>query len=188
MFTLPEPLIGDSGARDHVLARRHRQDVEVRPVGHEPDQPHRRQRHDRAEGPEAKTDAEPLPDSFAALAGRAEARNLVTIYAELADETPDQTLLRFAGQGFGAFKPALAELLVESLRPIKQRFDELSGGSAELDSILQGRRGEGESSRSSRRSTPLIMPWGCGEPPETPRGAASARRILMDRRAIHSVP
>src|SRR6202007_1208963 len=36
----------------------------------------------------AKTDAEPLPDNFDALEGRAEARNLVTIYAALSDRDP----------------------------------------------------------------------------------------------------
>jgi tryptophanyl-tRNA synthetase len=85
----------------------------------------------------AKTDAEPLPDSLDALAGRPEARNLVTVYAVLADETPDAVLARYAGQGFGQFKPALAELLVETLRPIKARLDQLSAHPDELDAILQ---------------------------------------------------
>src|SRR6201996_6961781 len=57
----------------------------------------------------AKTDPEPLPDDLEALKARPEADNLVGIYAALADETKAQVLARFAGQGFGAFKPALAE-------------------------------------------------------------------------------
>ena len=39
-------------------------------------------------------------------------------------------------QGFGAFKPALAELLVETLRPISGRLAELERDTAELDRIL----------------------------------------------------
>ncbi|OQW79774.1 MAG: tryptophan--tRNA ligase [Proteobacteria bacterium ST_bin14] len=70
----------------------------------------------------AKTDAEPLPDSFAALVDRAEARNLVTIYAALANRSTDAVLADFAGQGFGAFKPALADLAISVLAPIRERL------------------------------------------------------------------
>ena len=62
----------------------------------------------------AKTDAEPLPDTLEALALRREADNLVGVYAALSGETKAQALARFAGQGFGAFKPALAEVVVAS--------------------------------------------------------------------------
>jgi tryptophanyl-tRNA synthetase len=84
----------------------------------------------------AKTDAEPLPDDPADLDGRPEARNLVTIYAALTDEAPAAVLARFAGQGFGAFKPALAELVVETLRPLTARLTELNTDGAELDRLL----------------------------------------------------
>jgi tryptophanyl-tRNA synthetase len=70
----------------------------------------------------AKTDAEPLPDTMAGLEGRAEAKNLVTIYAALAGTTPDAVLAQFAGQGFGAFKPALADLAIATLSPIRERM------------------------------------------------------------------
>jgi tryptophanyl-tRNA synthetase len=84
----------------------------------------------------AKTDPEPLPDDPALLDGRPEARNLVGIYAALADEAVPDVLARFAGQGFGAFKPALADLVVETLRPIGTRLTELSRDPAELDRLL----------------------------------------------------
>ena len=84
----------------------------------------------------AKTDPEPLPEDPAALDARPEAKNLVTIYAALSDESVAQVLARFAGQGFGAFKPALAELLVESLRPISARLADFSADPAELDRLL----------------------------------------------------
>ena len=84
----------------------------------------------------AKTDPEPLPDGMDALADRPEARNLVTIFAALAGEEAAATLGRFAGQGFGAFKPALAELAVETLRPIRERYVRLLGDPAELDRQL----------------------------------------------------
>ena len=84
----------------------------------------------------AKTDPEPLPSESAGLAGRPEALNLVTIYAALTDSTPDAVLAEHGGQGFGAFKPKLAELLVETLRPISTRFTELLADREALDAIL----------------------------------------------------
>jgi len=84
----------------------------------------------------AKTDPEPLPAEVSGLEGRAEAKNLVGIYAAVTGETVEQVLGRFAGQGFGAFKPALAEVLVGLIAPIRQRLDELRKDPAELDRIL----------------------------------------------------
>src|SRR6476661_8702466 len=84
----------------------------------------------------AKTDPEPLPSDPAGLDDRPEAKNLVGIYGAITDETVEQVLARFAGQGFGAFKPALAEVVVELIAPIRQRLDELRGDPAELDRIL----------------------------------------------------
>ena len=84
----------------------------------------------------AKTDPEPLPETAEGLAGRAEASNLVGIFATLSGATPDAICADFAGKGFGAFKPALGELLVETLRPIRERFLQLRTDDAALDAIL----------------------------------------------------
>jgi len=73
----------------------------------------------------AKTDPEPLPDSFDGLAERPEAKNLVTIYAALAGREPQSVVQEFAGQGFGAFKPALADLAVSVLAPVRDRLTRL---------------------------------------------------------------
>ncbi|HKR16193.1 tryptophan--tRNA ligase [Rhizorhapis sp.] len=85
----------------------------------------------------AKTDPEPLPDNMQALEDRPEAANLVGIYAALAGMSADAVCLEFAGKGFGAFKPALADLLIAALRPIRERFEGLKADSAELDGILE---------------------------------------------------
>ena len=84
----------------------------------------------------ARTDADPLPGSMEGLKDRPEARNLVNIYAALSGETPDALLARFEGQGFGTFKPALADLAVSVLEPITRRMNELMGDPAEIDRIL----------------------------------------------------
>ena len=84
----------------------------------------------------AKTDPEPLPDDPTLLDGRPEAKNLVGIYAAITDETVEQVLARFAGQGFGAFKPALADALVALLHPLHTRLEQLRSDTAELDRLL----------------------------------------------------
>jgi tryptophanyl-tRNA synthetase len=84
----------------------------------------------------AKTDPEPLPDDPALLDSRPEARNLVGIMAAVTGEDVEQVLARFAGQGFGAFKPALAEALIALLSPIRARFVELCTDPATLDAQL----------------------------------------------------
>lgn len=84
----------------------------------------------------ARTDADPLPGNMEGLKDRPEARNLINIYAALADETPDQVLARFEGQGFGAFKPALAEVAVATLAPITRKMGEFMDDPAEIDRIL----------------------------------------------------
>jgi tryptophanyl-tRNA synthetase len=84
----------------------------------------------------ARTDPEPLPDTLEALKARPEADNLVAIYAALADETKAQVLARFAGQGFGAFKPALAEVAVEKLGKVTAEMRRLMADPAEVDRVL----------------------------------------------------
>jgi len=84
----------------------------------------------------AKTDPEPLPSEAAGLEGRAEALNLVTIYAAIAGQDVATVLAEHGGEGFGKFKPALGEVLVETLSPISERFRELKADRESLDAIL----------------------------------------------------
>ena len=84
----------------------------------------------------AKTDPDPLPDDPAQLEGRPEARNLVGIMAAMTGETEAAVLGRFAGQGFGAFKPALADAAIALVGPLRDRLIELRRDEAALDAIL----------------------------------------------------
>ncbi len=84
----------------------------------------------------ARTDPEPLPSGAEGLAERPEADNLVGIYAALAGKTKAQVLAEFGGQGFGVFKPALADLAVAQLGPVGARMRELMADAAEIDRIL----------------------------------------------------
>jgi tryptophanyl-tRNA synthetase len=136
-FTLPEPTIPKAAAR--IMSLR---DGSAKMSKSDPSDASRINLIDDADTimakiRKARTDAEPLPSEVAGLEGRAEARNLVSIYAAMADESVDDVLARFAGQGFGAFKPALGELLVESLRPIATRLTELKADPAAIDAALE---------------------------------------------------
>ena len=84
----------------------------------------------------AKTDPEPLPSEKAGLDGRPEAANLVGIYAVMSGSSVEAVLGAFGGQGFGTFKPALGELLVEKLSPMAERYRALREDRAALDAIL----------------------------------------------------
>ena len=136
LFTLPEPFI--SGAATRVMSLR---DGAAKMSKSDPSDMSRINMTDdddliAQKIRKAKSDAEPLPESSSGLEGRAEARNLVNIYAATADISPQAVLDRYAGQGFGQFKPALADLLVETLRPIRGRFVSLKTDSAAIDKVL----------------------------------------------------
>ena len=84
----------------------------------------------------AKTDPEPLPDSPDGLKDRPEARNLVNIYAALADMSVAEVITQYGGKPFGTFKPALADLAVAKLRPISAEMTRLMQDPGEIDRIL----------------------------------------------------
>jgi tryptophanyl-tRNA synthetase len=84
----------------------------------------------------AKSDSDALPGEIEGLKDRPEARNLVNIYAALADMTPAAVIAEYSGAQFGRFKPALADLAVAKLAPITTRMSQLMQDTAEIDRIL----------------------------------------------------
>ena len=85
----------------------------------------------------AKTDPEPLPGEPQGLDERPEARNLVGIYAALADTDTAGVLREHGGKGFGAFKEALAELVVHKLSPIAAETRRLLADPGAVDAVLR---------------------------------------------------
>jgi len=84
----------------------------------------------------AKTDPAVLPATLDELEGRPEAENLVKIYAALAGRSAQAVLTEFAGQGFGALKPRLADLAVSVLGPVTEKMRRFMADPAEIDRIL----------------------------------------------------
>lgn len=136
LFRLPEPQIGETAAR--IMSLR---DGTAKMSKSDPSDMSRINLSDDADAiaqkiRKAKTDAGSLPDTVEELAGRPEALNLVGIYAALTDRTAQSVTEEFAGKGFGAFKPALADLLVETIAPIRARLKDFEADPATLEAIL----------------------------------------------------
>ena len=150
-FPIPEPVI--EGAATRVMSLR---DGTKKMSKSDPSDASRINLTDGADAiatkiRKAKTDPDPLPETAEGLADRPEAKNLVNIYAALADTTVPAVLAEFAGKGFGAFKPALADLAVAKLSPIAAEMTRLMADPAEIDRIL----GEG-AGRAEALATPIL--------------------------------
>ena len=152
LFTLPEPYIG-AGAAARVMSLR---DGSAKMSKSDPSDMSRIHLTDDDDAiaqkiRKARTDPEPLPDDPALLDGRPEARNLVGIFAEVTGRSVEQVLGEFAGQGFGRFKPALADALVALLAPLRGRLEELRSDPQELDRLL-----DAGSERARELSAPVL--------------------------------
>ena len=136
VFTLPDPYIPPQAAR--IMSLR---DGSAKMSKSDPSEMSRINLTDDADTimkkvKKAKTDPEPLPSEAKGLEERPEALNLVSIYAAISGKEVDSVLGEFGGQGFGAFKPALGEVLVETLAPISERFRDLQEDTEMLQAIL----------------------------------------------------
>ena len=95
----------------------------------------------------AKSDMEVLPSAAilespttppeAQRKARPECFNLLGIYATLADQTLAEVLGEFEGQGFGAFKPRLADLAVEKLGPMGNEMRRMLDDPGYVDGVLR---------------------------------------------------
>lgn len=72
---------------------------------------------------------------------RAGVYNLLTIYQCFTKQTQEKIEAEFTGQGYGKLKERVAEVVVESLRPIRESYEKLINEKDYLHSVLQ----EGES-------------------------------------------
>lgn len=137
LFTLPEPLV--SAAAPRIMSLR---DAGAKMSKSNPSEMSVVKLVDSDEAiadkfRKAKTDPDLLPDSWDALDGRAEAKNLLTIFAALSDRTAPDVLAEFAGKGFGQLKPALADLAVATLGPIRNEMLRLMADRSAIDAILR---------------------------------------------------
>lgn len=135
-FPLPEPLVRGPGAR--IMSLR---DGSKKMSKSDPAEAATIYLRDDADAiarkiKKATTDPAPLPSEVAGLKDRAEAANLVSIYAALSGKSDDAVLAEFGGKGFGVFKPALADLVVAKIGPIGEELRRLEADPAHLRSVL----------------------------------------------------
>jgi tryptophanyl-tRNA synthetase len=135
-FPLPEPVI--EGAATRVMSLR---DGSKKMSKSDPSDMSRINMTDNADTiskkiRKAKTDPEPLPSDLEGLEGRPEARNLVNIYAGLADMSAEAVMSEMGGRPFSEFKPLLADLAVARMAPISEEMGRLMQDTGEIDAIL----------------------------------------------------
>ncbi|MGD0794586.1 MAG: tryptophan--tRNA ligase, partial [Dehalococcoidales bacterium] len=63
--------------------------------------------------------------------------NLLTIYQTLTGKNKKDIEAQFEGKGYGDFKKAVAEVVIESLRPLQERFKALTAEPGHIDAILK---------------------------------------------------
>ena len=63
--------------------------------------------------------------------------NLMTIYSAVTGLDFEKIEKEFDGKGYGDFKVAVAEAVIEELRPIRERFDELMSDKAQLEAMYK---------------------------------------------------
>ncbi len=64
-------------------------------------------------------------------------RNLIDIYCVCTDKTPEEAVKEFEGKGYGDFKTAVGESVVGVLKPLQERFDDLSKNKDYIDGIIK---------------------------------------------------
>jgi len=134
VFTVPEPMIGEAGARIMGL-----------------DEPTKKM----SKSAEGRYHAVFLTDSPDVIrtkikrattdsigtieydANRPGITNLLTIYQLFTGETPEALQAKYAGQGYGVFKNDLAEVVIEGLRPLREEYARLTADPGEVERVLR---------------------------------------------------
>jgi tryptophanyl-tRNA synthetase len=137
LFPAPEPIIQETAAR--VMSLR---DGSKKMSKSDPSDYSRLNMADSADEialkvRKARTDPEPLPEAAIGLEARAEAANLVGIYAALSDTTVDAVCAEFGGSAFSEFKGRLTDLSVSVLGPIGAEMKRLVDDPSHIDAVLR---------------------------------------------------
>jgi tryptophanyl-tRNA synthetase len=92
--------------------------------------------------------------------------NLLRIYSALSGDSVPDLVASHAGTGYGAFKKELAELVVATFAPVRERTEKMLADEAELDRLLG--RGAARASRVAGQTMTLVrdsiglLPGGSG--------------------------
>jgi tryptophanyl-tRNA synthetase len=134
-FTVPEVMIPPEGARimglDDPVAKMSKSETAQYHAVHLLDSP------DKAR----KAIMRAVTDSGSSITfnddpERAGVNNLLTIYQSLTGESKETIEAQFAGRGYGDLKKAVAEVVVETLKPIQARYAELTDDERFINELL----------------------------------------------------
>ena len=152
VFKIPEGFIPKNGARvmslQNPLNKMSKSDENVNGCVHLLDSPEAIMRKFKR----AVTDS----DSCVRFAeGKDGVNNLMTIYSAVTGKTFEQIENEFAGKGYGDFKAAVGEAVIEELRPIRERYERLIKDRAYLEECY--RRADEIALKISRRTMDKVM-------------------------------
>ncbi|MGG3504101.1 tryptophan--tRNA ligase [Paenibacillus lautus] len=148
-FTLPEPIIQDIGSRimglDDPSKKMSKSNPNKNSCVHMMDTPEDiRKKFSKAvtdSDGQVRHDWEQKPA----------VSNLIEIYSVFSEEAIPVIEKRYEGQGYGTFKKELAEVVIEKLQPIQEKFHQIVN-SSELDRILMD-----GAKRASETAIPTLL-------------------------------
>ncbi len=159
-FTLPEPYIGKTGAKVMSLQdptqKMSKSDVNPKATVSILDTPDVIMKKFKS----AVTDSE---SCVRYAEGKDGINNLMTIYSCCTGLDYDKIESEFAGKGYGDFKAAVAEAVIEELRPVRENFDKYISDKASLmsaaaDGAERAGRIANRTLRKVMKKTGLVMP------------------------------
>ena len=99
----------------------------------------------------AKTDQDPIPEDISGLASRPEASNLINIYSSFKECDVEEVLNDFSGKPFSFFKPKLTELIINEIKPISKKINDLLKNPDQIDNVMNN-----GAEKASEISSPII--------------------------------
>ncbi len=152
VFTVPEPYIPENGARVMSLAdptrKMSKSDPNPKGTVYLTDEPNVIMKKFKS----AVTDSEM---SVHYGEGKDGINNLMTIYSAITGDSFEKIESDFAGKGYGDFKTAVGEAVVEELRPVRERFNQFMDDKAYLKECQQ--KGAEFATRVSQRTLDKAM-------------------------------
>ncbi|MCQ2508780.1 MAG: tryptophan--tRNA ligase [Dorea sp.] len=135
VFKIPEPMIAKTGARIYGLSTPTDKMSKSIPEGcvflmDKPDDIARKFKR-------AVTDSDTVNCVRYDKANKPGVANLMNIYSTVTGKTYEEIEAEFEGKGYGAFKPVVAEAVIEHLRPIREEAERLQKDKAYLNSVYK---------------------------------------------------
>lgn len=146
-FTVPEPILSQSGAKIMSLAeptkKMSKSDENTNAVVYILDDKDTIIRKFKRAVTDSDTEIKFAP-------GKDGINNLMTIYSCFSGKTIDEIEKEFAGKGYGDFKLAVGETCADALAPVQQKFHELLADKAYLEELMK--KGADEASYYARKT------------------------------------